>query len=130
MDLSKIETTTRKINNLLSVQNGNKLLSQEQIENLSDGEIVLIQWPCEKGATPYRIKTKPLEGYDRPWIYATDIHPYQDSPCLWQREISGFGQFTPGNAPYDLRIWQIELPDMSSSLVEETDTEVFQTIQW
>ena len=53
MVLSKIKTTTQKINNLLSVQNGHKLLSSEQIENLKDGEIVLVQWPCEEGATPY-----------------------------------------------------------------------------
>lgn len=129
MALSKIEFTTQKLINLLSVQNGHKLLSPEQIENLKDGDIVLVQWPCEEGATPYRIRTKPLEGYDRPWVYATDIHPYKDGPCLWQREISGFGQFTPGKQPYNLRVWEIKIPEIDSQLVEN-DSEVFQTIQW
>lgn len=129
MVLSRIEFTTQKLINLLSVQNGHKLLAHEEIAQLQDGDIVLIQWPFKEGATPYRIKTKPLEGYDRPWVYATDINPYHESPCLWQREISGFGQFTPGKQPYDLRVWKIKIPEMSSQSVEN-DSEVFQTIQW
>jgi hypothetical protein len=126
---TNIDYSRSKLHTLLSIRGGDKLLTPEEIAQLNDNDIVFVQWPCEEGATPYRIKTKPLEGYDRPWVYATDIHPYRDGPCLWQREISGFGQFTPGNTPYDLRVWQIELPDMIP-MAEETDMEVFQTIQW
>ena len=127
--ISNVDYSISKLHTLLSVKGGDKLLTVKEILQLQDGDIVFAQWPLEEGATPYIVKTKIMQGYDRPWIYATDIHPYREGGCYWDRELSGFGKYTPGNAPYHLRVWTRELP----AVVEEepgNEKEIYLTVEW
>jgi hypothetical protein len=105
----------------LSIQGNATLLTVKEIERLQDGEIIYIQWPNEEGAAPYRIRTRDYEGYDRPWIYATDFNHYIETRCFWHREISGYGLHK------DLKVWRREEPDPPE---HEDGIETFITIEW
>ena len=121
-----VETTTSKLINLLSIRH-DKLLTLAEITNLQNGDIVFVQWPCEEAASPYQIRTKTFNGYERPWVYATDIHPYKENLCFWDREISGYGKYTPGKDPYDMRVWIKSVPEDPEP---EEGYEIFTTILW
>lgn len=101
-----------------------KLLTRDDILQLKDGDIVFVQWPNEEGAAPWRIQTRQ---YDRPYVYATDLHPYHSKPCLWHREISGEGPYKPGVEVFALRVWLAEEPPMPET---EDGEEIFKTIHW
>jgi len=109
----------------LAAHGTNPLLTVEQIKRLKDGEIVFVQFPNEEGASPWRIKTKQ---FDRLYVYATEIHPYHESPCLLHREISGNGFYPPVTGEFDLKVWKSPVSDYIPE--HQLGDEVFATMLW
>ena len=108
----------------LSIRGNAPLLTQKQIEALEDGSIVYVQWPSDEWASPYKIRRRDFnDGYDRPWVYATDYHHYHEQPCKWDREITGYGLYKP----HELRVWIREPPPEPE---HEDGPEVFASIIW
>jgi hypothetical protein len=82
---------------------GQNLLVIEDIDALPDDTIVLGLFPMAPKESLYQIVRR--QHHDRISTYAVPYNIYKPQPAKWQYEITGYGQYTLGNGPEDIRLW-------------------------